>query len=202
MPVKFGFNNPYLLAWLLIHQAYNLVLRCENNVFSKYSLSAEQHSVLMAMKYIKSPVTPTAIAHWLDRNPNSISLIVERMAKAGLVKGTRDLRDRRSVRLVITKKGKEIHDKSTIAGWQLIQEILSTMKEEEIRTLIQLLGKVRDKSFEYLNPKTRLDEIKVNEDKNMTRFLQRVSKYTAETPLEELKSNHATKQPKKTVDGL
>jgi len=112
-------------VWLLLHQTNNLVLKCEDRVFGKHGLGTEQHAVLLAIKYIDDPVTPTDVAQWLDRNTNSISLIVERMVKAGLVRRIRDLRDRRSVRLVITSNGKEILDKATVAGWELVQEILS-----------------------------------------------------------------------------
>ena len=134
MPVKFGFENPFMMAWLLLHQTYNLVLKCEDQVFAKHGLTTEQHAVLLAIKYIDDPVTPTDVARWLDRNTNSISLIVERMVKAGLVRRIRDLRDRRSVRLVITSNGKEILDRATVAGWELVQEILSRLSEEERHT--------------------------------------------------------------------
>jgi len=123
--VKFEFENLFMRVWLLLHQTNNLVLKCEDQVFTKFGLNTEQHAVLMAIKYIDDPVTPTGVAQWLDRNTNSISLIVERMVKAGLVRRIRDLRDRRSVRLVITSNGKEILDKATVAGWELVQEILS-----------------------------------------------------------------------------
>ncbi len=179
MSVRFGIDNPQLKAWLLLHQAYNLVSKCENRVFNKYGLSAEQHAVLMAIKYIKKPVTPTDIARWLDRNPNGISLIVNRMAEVGLVRATRDLRDRRSVRLVITRQGKEIMDRATVAGWKLTQDVLSGMKGEDLNTLIRLLEMVREKSFKYLNPGQVIEEIKVNEDQNMSRFMKKVAEYTS-----------------------
>ncbi len=67
MPVSFCLDNTYLKSWLLLHQAYNLVMRSENNVFNKYGISSEQHAVLMAIKYIKNPVTPTDVASQLAR---------------------------------------------------------------------------------------------------------------------------------------
>ncbi len=177
MPVKFGFENPSMRAWLLLHQTYNMVLKCEDQVFGKHGLTTEQHAVLLAIKYIDDPVTPTDVARWLDRNSNSISLIVERMVKTGLVRRVRDLRDRRSVRLVITSNGKEILDRATVAGWELVQEVLSRLSEEEMHTLIRLLETVREKSFEYLNPEGVMEEIKTNDTKNMARFMKRVARY-------------------------
>jgi DNA-binding MarR family transcriptional regulator len=185
MPVKFGFSDPYLRAWLLLHQAYNLILRSENKVFGEYDISAEQHAVLMAIKYIKSPVTPSEVARWLDRNPNSVSLIVDRMTKGGLVRGIRDLSDRRSVRLVMTKKGKDIYERSTVAGWQLILDILSKMTEEEINTLVRQLEEVRDTTHQYLNPGEELEEVNINDVQNMKRFRRRAAAYTSDMTAQE-----------------
>jgi diphthamide synthase (EF-2-diphthine--ammonia ligase) len=99
------------------------------------------------------------------------------MVKAGLIRRIRDLRDRRSVRLVITSNGKDILDRATVAGWELVQEVLSRLSEEEMRTLTRLLETVREKSFEYLNPGQAMEEIRRNESSNMARFMKRVARY-------------------------
>jgi len=171
MPVNFGFDNPLLKTWLLLHQTYNLVLKCEDATFAKEGLTTQQHAVLIAIKYISDPVTLTGVSSWLDRRINSISLIVDRMEKGGWVKRTRGLRDRRSVRLVITKKGKEVLEQATISGWGLTKEILSNLSEEELRTLTSLLERIRVKAFKYLNPGEVMEEIKTNETENMPRFM-------------------------------
>jgi DNA-binding MarR family transcriptional regulator len=177
MPVKFGLENTYMRTWLLLHQTYNSILKCENKVFNKYGITNEQHSVLMAIKYINKPVTPTEVAKWLDRNTNSISLIVDRMVKAGLLSRKKDLRDHRAVRLVITESGKKVTDRATVAGWVLVQEMLSPLSEKEMRNLAELLEKVRDKAFSYLNPGEIMEEIKRNESKNMTSFTKRMTRF-------------------------
>jgi len=179
MPVKFGLDNPLLMTWHLLHQTLNSILKCEDQVFSKHGITTEQYSVLMAIRYIEPPVTPTEVGRWLDRNTNSISLIVERMVKAGLVRRIRDLRDRRSVRLVLTQDGKEIFERATVAGWVLVQEILSRLSEEEMRSLSRLLETVREKAIDYHNPRETIEEVKRNDSKNMARFMKRMSKYVS-----------------------
>jgi hypothetical protein len=59
MPVKFVFENPLFMAWMLIRQTYNTVLKCEDLVFSKTGLTTQQHAVLIAIKYINTPAKPT-----------------------------------------------------------------------------------------------------------------------------------------------
>ena len=173
MPVKFAFNNPILRAWLLIHQTYNSVSKCEDTIFAKAGITTQQHAVLMAIKYINDPVTPSAVANWLDRNTNAITLIIDRMESDGMVKMARDLRDRRSLRLVITQKGENLLKQATVPGWELVQEIVSCLSEEELQTFIRLMEKVRGKAFQYLYPGGVMEEIRTNEAENMARFLAR-----------------------------
>ncbi len=161
MPVKFQFTNQRLMTWLLCRQTYNLVFKCEDAVFVKAGLTTQKHAVLAAVNYIDDPVTVTEVANWLDRNPNGISTLVDRMEKDCLVKRIRNLRDRRSVRLIMTRKGKDIFEQATISGWELTQEILSCLSDEDVRTLNSLFERLREKAFEYLNPGKVMEEIKI-----------------------------------------
>ncbi|MDD4985242.1 MAG: MarR family transcriptional regulator [Dehalococcoidales bacterium] len=180
MPVKFVFENPLFMAWMLIHQTFNAVSKCEEIVFPKAGLTPQQHAVLIAIKYINAPATPTDIARWVDRNVNSITLIVDRMEKDGLVKRARDLKDRRTLRLIMTEKGEEALARATVAGWNLVQEVLSVLSEDEMRTLVGLLERVRQKAFDYAHPGQVMEEVTRDEQKNMTQFLARVRRQKEE----------------------
>ena len=176
MPVKFQFMDQRLQTWLLCHQTHDAVYKCEEAVFAREGLSTQQHSVLMAIKYIEGPVTISELAHWLERNQNGISTLVERMVKDGLISRKRDLPDRRSVRLVMTKKGKDLLERSTMSGWELVQEILSCLSDQELRTMNDMMERMREKAFGYLNPDKSLEEIKTDDTKNMSGFLARMKK--------------------------
>ena len=162
MPIKFKFENVDKGAWILLRQAHNLVLKCEDKVFSEYELTTEQHAVLMAIKHISGPVRITDIARWLDRSVNSVSMIIDRMVKADLVKRTRDRKDRRTVFVTVTSKAEKAYVPATAAGWGLIQEILSPLSVEDKRTLVRLLETLRDKTYDYLEPGGVVEEIRIN----------------------------------------
>jgi len=179
MPIKFKFENVDKGAWILLRQAHNLIFKCEDRVFSEYGLSTEQHTVLMAVKNISGPVRITDIARWLDRSVNSVSMIIDRMVKAGLVKRTRDRKDRRTVFVTLTNKAEEAYVPATTAGWELVQEILSPLSNEDKRTLIRLLETIRDKTYDYLEPGAAVEEVKVNGTKKMKQFMEQASKYNS-----------------------
>lgn len=174
MPVKFIFDNQLLLAWMLLHQTNNSIVRCEDAVFSKTGLTTQQHGILMAINYIEGPATPTEIANLVNRKVNSITLIVDRMEKSGLVKRVRDINDRRSHRVEITDKGKAALERATFSGWKLVRKILSPLSENELQTLIALLEKIRQQAFEYVVPGGTMPEVNVRKQKPVVELLQRV----------------------------
>jgi MarR family 2-MHQ and catechol resistance regulon transcriptional repressor len=175
MPVKFTFNdNLQLTVWMLLHQTYNSIRKCENDVFAKTGITTQQHAILMAIKYANAPASPTQIADWVDRNPNSITLIIDRMEKNGLVKRVRDFKDRRSIRIAMTEKGERCLAESTVIGWDLIKEILDILSDEEMEKLKELLEKVRLQAVRHLQDEKNLKEIVVNKRKQMTDFLEKM----------------------------
>jgi len=177
MPIKLKFENPDKGAWILLHQTYNLVSKCEDRVFSEHELTTEQHAVLMAIKHISGPVRITDIARWLDRSVNSVSMIVDRMVKAGLVRRVRDRKDRRTVFVNVTNKAGTAYVPASAAGWGLAQEILSPLSDEDKRTLIRLLETLRDKTYDYLEPGEVVEEVRINEAENMAQFMKQAAKY-------------------------
>jgi len=177
MPIKFKFENLDKGAWVLLRQSYNLVLKCEDRVFSEYELTTEQHAVLMAIKNISGPVRITDIGRWLDRSVNSVSMIIDRMVKAGLVKRTRDRKDRRTVFVTMTNQAEKAYVPATAAGWGLIQEILSPLSDEDKRTLIRLLEMLRDKTYDYLGSGEVVEQVKRNETENMAQLMKQAAKY-------------------------
>jgi len=150
-----------------------MVVKCEDKVFIEHDISPEQYTVLMAIKYLDNPVTPTKLAKFLIRNQNSVSMIVDRMVKAGLVRRVNDQRDRRSVRLFITGSGKEALDRAAASSRELVQRIMGKLTDGDIGELILLLEKIKESSVEYLETEGADKEAAENEAKNIANFKKR-----------------------------
>ena len=118
MAVKFEAENLILATWLMIHRADALLKISEDKLFSEYKLNSERYAVLVTIQYLGGSAKPSEVARWLQRSPNSISMLADRMVRAGLIKRTRDRIDRRVVRLTITDRGKDALKPPTQAGWK------------------------------------------------------------------------------------
>ena len=126
MPVRIQRGEPVGDAWILLHQTYDSLIKCEENQLAKdCNLSLQQYLVLRVLTYAPAPVTSKVVSSWLDRNHNSISSIVSRMEKAGLLNKVKDSKDRRSVILIITPKGEEEYRKTRIPAEAFPREVLA-----------------------------------------------------------------------------
>jgi DNA-binding MarR family transcriptional regulator len=152
-----------LRLWYMIHHTNDLLKMCEDQVFPKYGITTEQYVILITVKYGYD--TPAKIGRWLAHSPNTISMIVDRMVKAGLVKRVRDRNDRRVVHVIITSKGENALKPAHVAGWHLLREVLSPLSDEEKQTFLKLMMKTQHGAIKHANPEADIEEIARNEAK-------------------------------------
>jgi len=177
MRVNFESRNLALRLWFMIHRTHEMLKMCEDRVFREYKLTTERYVVLMTIKYLNAPVRPTDVAQWLGRSPNSISMMVDRMVKAGLLRRVRKRDDRREVQLVITGRGEEALKPAILAGWEFIQKILSQVSHDDRHTLTRLLDTLQYEAATYLNPRADIEEIRRNEAKSHDNLVKRLVQY-------------------------
>ena len=151
MDVNVEQENTVLRLWLLLRRVGDTVVRCQDSVFSRYGLTSEQLHVLASVKS-RGPLRPSDLASILERTPNSMSMLIDRMVKAGLIRRTRDRKDRRVVTVTMTEKGRTAFDPAVPAGWEFIHEVLSTLSDDEQRDLVNMLERVKCELDSSLNP--------------------------------------------------
>jgi hypothetical protein len=84
------------------------------------------------------------------------------MVKAGLVRRTRDRKDRRVVTVSMTEKGRAAVEPAFPAGWEFIHEIVSTLADDEQRDLANLLERVKCQLVGWLDPERDMAEVTRN----------------------------------------
>ncbi len=158
MAVNVAQENIVLRLWLLLRRVGDTLVLCQDSIFSKYGLTTEQWGVLTSIK-ARGPLRPTDLAGLLERSPNSISMLVDRMVKAGLVRRTRDRKDRRVVTVTSTEKGKTAVEPTITSGWEFIHEVVSPLSDNDQRDLASMLERVKCELVGYLHPERDMEEI-------------------------------------------
>jgi len=164
------------LDWKLlrmVYQTYTRVKSCLDHVFAEQGLTSEQYQVLTATKYLDAPVRITDIAQWLERSTNSVSMIVDRMVKAGLLRRVRDRGDRRVVNVFITSKGEKAFKPATIAARKFAQQTMLSIPYEDKHTFTSLSEMINYKLLPYLNPEADTEVILKNDIRRRDTLMKR-----------------------------
>ncbi len=178
MTVNFESEILALRLWRQVYQTSTLLKHCEDQIIEEHGLTTEQYAVLVSMGYLGEPARVTDIARWLEHSTNSVSMIVDRMVKAGLVKRVRDRGDRRVVHVAFTSKGENALKPSTRAMFEVIRKILlSALSLEDGNTLLNLLGTLKYEILEYLNPGMDVEKMKRDESEQAADARKWLSKY-------------------------
>jgi DNA-binding MarR family transcriptional regulator len=162
MAVDSESGNTVLRLWLLLHRVRDGIVLCEDSIFGKYGLTTEQFSLVAALKSRGGSLRPGELAAILARSPNSVSMLVDRMVKASLVRRTRDRKDHRVVNVSLTSKGKKALGPAAPAGWEFIQKILSPLSDKDKQALNSMLEVLKCEIDGYLNPEE--DKTKIIKD--------------------------------------
>ena len=140
--------------WVLLHQTKDAIHKAREKELKKYGLTPIKVAALFAIQEIGHKATPAEVARWLFRKSHSVSGLINRMAKEGLVMKTRDLDRKNLVRLALTEKGQQAYYQSREN--RSINRILASLSEEEQQKLGLLLEKLRKKAHTDLGIEYRV----------------------------------------------
>jgi len=139
---------------VLLAQAREAMLKARRKELIRYNISPRQSAVLFYIRAIGDKATPAEISRGLFRESNSISEILGRMEKQGLLRKVKDLSRKNMVRVELTEKGREACNRSEKRA--SIDKIFSTLSNEERQQLRFYLERLRDKALQLIRKKRPL----------------------------------------------
>lgn len=97
---------------------------------------------IMRLLKLSGGCTVSQVAKALQVTPSAVTTLSDRLVSAGLVQRTRDLGDRRVVRLELTPKGLATTAELEAVKRDTIAKYASALTDDEMRALIRVLGKI------------------------------------------------------------
>ena len=107
-----SFTDQDYRLWVLLHQTRDAVHIARKKELGRFEISTIQAAALFIIQAIGEQATPAEISRWLFRKPHSVSGLLNRMEKEGLVKKTKDLDKKNLVRVTLTEKGRQAYNHS------------------------------------------------------------------------------------------
>ena len=140
--------------WKLLSETYHTMWRTREKELDAAGISMIQAGVLLLVSTSQDPVTPAVLSRFLYREPHTISGLLTRMEKQGLVKRVKDLKRKNQVRIVLTEKGKKACERQNKAG--VTGRVLSTLTPEERTNFTNHLDKLKKAALKELRAQLTL----------------------------------------------
>ena len=141
--------------WALLHQVDRAIYKARENEVRPMGISPMQAGIMYILDASDKPVPFNELARWLFREPHTVSELITRMEKQGLVKRIKSRGKKNTIGAVLTKKGQEVLRKQNEAR-RVLRRIVSTLSVEEIESLKSCLEKLREKALDELTVRPEL----------------------------------------------
>jgi DNA-binding MarR family transcriptional regulator len=136
--------------WVLLLQTRDTIWAVRERELAEYDLSNAEAAVIFIIQAIELNIgksaTPSDISQWLFRKPHSVSELLSRMEKKGLVIKTKDTEKKNRVRVRATEKSRQTYALIT-ENVRTVSRIMSILSEEEKMQLWNCLSKLRGEAL-------------------------------------------------------
>lgn len=136
------------IIWALLNQAKDTLFKVRGNELNQYGISATESQVLFTINDLGGRTTPAAISRRVYREHNTVTALLDRMEKKGLISKVRDQERKNIWRIDMTEKGKGVLRQST--KMESIHMVISILSDDELKQLETYLRKIRDNALKQL----------------------------------------------------
>ncbi|MCJ7743032.1 MAG: MarR family transcriptional regulator [Dehalococcoidales bacterium] len=137
-------------VFILFVQTADAVLKYADASFYKAGLSVIKFIVLRVLAANGGTMTPSEIAEWTLRERHSITTLVDRMRKDGLVKTEPHSMDKRSINVTLTDKGREVLSQAAPAAQEIVNQAMLSIGEGDAAALEKSLIVLRQNAHHGL----------------------------------------------------
>ena len=146
-------TDPDWNLWVLLDQTRFAICRARELELAKSKLTIIQASVLYTIQFKGGEITQKQISEFTMRQHHSVSTLINRMIKRGLIKKVKHTGEK-GTKIAITEKGKETYNNITK---QSIKMIFSTLSAEDKQNMTAYLDVLRNKArgllgMDYIPP--------------------------------------------------
>ena len=144
-------TDEFLRLWILFLRVRDTIHKARERELRQAGIPSTDIAVLFYVQVLGDRATPAEMSRWLYREPHSVSTLISKMEKKGLVRKVKDLERKNMVRVEITEKGQETYRLS--GKGTIVHHIISSLSEEERHQLSSILETLHDRALEELGIK-------------------------------------------------
>lgn len=132
-------------AYLTLWRTYDRLRAIEDDLFTRWNLTAQQYNLLRLLRAAHPEPVPTLklVARLVSRSPD-ITRMIDKLEAAGLISRVRSTTDRRAVLIGITTAGQTLLDQIAEPLRECHEHQLGHMHKSDLQALVKLLNQVRE----------------------------------------------------------
>jgi len=135
------FGDPHWNLYALVYWTHRALFEARRDEVMIFGITAMECALLTVVQGLGGSATPAEISRWMMRRRPTISGLLDRMERNGLVRRTEYPGNKKLKKVVMTEKGED----ALRRAWRhdIMHDIMSSLSEEEFRELWSLLEKLR-----------------------------------------------------------
>jgi DNA-binding MarR family transcriptional regulator len=135
--------------WILLSRVYHLIAMLRKLELSEYNILPVQSYILFIIKALGNETTPSNVSEYVYQQRSSISDILNRMVRQGLIKKTNKPGGKKRVIVTLTAKGKKALNLSK--NREYLHKVMSSLTEEKKQQLESAMEILRDAAINELS---------------------------------------------------
>ena len=145
------FSDPSLTSWALMRQTWAVMDKVAETKLGKIGLTPEKIAVLWACREHPGPLIPAEIARFVSRESQSVTGLLNRMEREGLVTRIPKRKGRPFTEIKLTPRGDEVCDKGIAVLKKVVEDQMASLKKEEMGQLNMRLKSLRQQAVDTLH---------------------------------------------------
>ena len=155
MALQIKADKDYTLLTQLL-QVADIFVKVRERELLPQNLSATGGAILFLVEAMGKDVTPAKISRMLLREPHSVSGILMRMEKQGLLKRTKNMERKNLIRITLTAKGEKVLSQAMKKeGSVNVLSKLTAAQQKDLKASLTALKEAGKKEL-HLSPKALL----------------------------------------------
>lgn len=132
--------------WILISRVYHMIAKLRNMEMAKHNILPVQAYMLYIIRAMGNETTPTELSRYVYQQRSSVSDILNRMEKQGLITKEEKIDGKGRVAVKMTEKGERALQMSEQRVH--LHNVISVLSEEKKAQLESIMEALRDKAVE------------------------------------------------------
>ena len=139
-----GGDQEYLF-WVLFQQAYSAMSRVRERELASVGITAHQATLLAVILELGDNATPSAISKRMLRESHTVTELINRAVKMGLLKKKADIRRKNGVTVVMTDKGRMVCEQ--MRSMEILRRLISVLPPDQIEYSLSFFRLLRDNAL-------------------------------------------------------